>query len=181
MNVGGPMKAAISQLPYRASLKIGLQFKRRFWEEDEAIYGGLTYTDQPNALIGYPSSDHFSSGKGVLLGAYVMDEPAYAAAAKPPEERIEYALTLGQKIHKQYRKEFDCGVAVAWHRVPWTLGCSAIWSDEKREQHYNNLCAIDGRIVLAGEHASRIPDWQEGSVTSATDAVLRLHSKALAA
>lgn len=180
MNVGGAMNAAINQLPYRASLKIGLQFKRRFWEEDEQIFGGLTYTDQANALIGYPSSDHFSGGKGVLLGAYVMDEPAYLAAAKQPQDRIEDALKQGEKIHKQYRKEYDGGVAVAWHRVPWTLGCSAIWTEERREQHYNNLCAIDGRIVLAGEHASRIPDWQEGSVTSATDAILRLHTKVLA-
>ena len=30
-----------------ASCKVGLQFERRFWEEDEAIYGGITYTDLP--------------------------------------------------------------------------------------------------------------------------------------
>ena len=46
--------------------------------------------------------------------------------------------------------------------------------------HYDNLCAIDGRIVLAGEHASRIPAWQEGAVTSALDAISRLHQKVMA-
>jgi hypothetical protein len=30
-----------------ASCKVGLQFERRFWEEDEAIYGGITDTDVP--------------------------------------------------------------------------------------------------------------------------------------
>jgi monoamine oxidase len=40
---------------------------------------------------------------------------------------------------------------------------------------------MDGRIVLAGEHASRIPAWQEGAVTSALDAITRLHKKAMSA
>jgi len=42
---------------------------------------------------------------------------------------------------------------------------------------YDNLCALDGRIVLANEHASRLPGWQEGSVLSAMDAIGRLHAK----
>ena len=47
MNVGAPMQNAIDSLPYAPAVKVGLQFKRRFWEEDEAIYGGITYTDLP--------------------------------------------------------------------------------------------------------------------------------------
>ena len=35
INVGAPMKAAIDAPAYAPSIKIGLQFKRRFWEEDE--------------------------------------------------------------------------------------------------------------------------------------------------
>ena len=125
----------------------------------------ITYTNQPNAIIGYPMWDYFSKGKGVLLGAYTFGEPAFIAAAKSPEERIKDALEYGAKIHPQYKEEFECGVAVAWHRVPWTLGCAGAWTEEGRAEHYDNLCALDGRIVLAGEHASRIPAWQEGAVT----------------
>ncbi len=65
--------------------------------------------------------------------------------------------------------------------MPWTLGCAGFWTEEARAQHYDNLCAIDGRIVLAGEHASRIPAWQEGAVTSALDAIERLHKKVMSA
>jgi monoamine oxidase len=95
MNVGGPMKTAINQIPYMAALKVGLQMKRRFWEQDEHIYGGVTYTNQPNTMIGYPQWDFFSKGKGVLLGSYCFGTPAYIAAAKPPEERIKDALEYG--------------------------------------------------------------------------------------
>jgi monoamine oxidase len=77
--------------------------------------------------------------------------------------------------------EYECGAAVAWHRVPWTLGCASQWTEATRAQHYENLCAIDGRIVLAGEHASYLGGWQEGAVTSATDAITRVHQRVMAA
>ena len=76
--------------------------------------------------------------------------------------------------------EFENGVSVAWHRVPFTLGCAGDWSDEARSAHYNDLCQIDGRIVLAGEHASYIPAWQEGAILSALDAIQRLHKRVVA-
>ena len=88
---------------------------------------------------------------------------------------VEY----GAQIHPQYAGEFQHGVAVAWHRVPWTLGCAGHWTEALRAQHYDNLCAIDGRIVLAGEHASRIPAWQEGALLSALDAIRRLHTRVM--
>lgn len=178
--VSAPLRNAIDALSYDASVKIGLQFRRRFWEQDEAIYGGMSYTDQPIGMIGYPSTGFFSDGPGVLLGAYTFGGGAYKLSAMSPEERIQTALDSGAQLHKQYREEFQNGVSVAWHRVPWTLGCAAAWTDELREQHYDNLCAIDGRIVLAGEHASRLPAWQEGAILSALDAIGRLHARVLA-
>jgi len=89
-------------VPYGASTKIGLQFKRRFWEEDEQIYGGITYTDLPIWQIGYANTSYGSSGKGVLLGAYVFDSPyAYEFTALPPEDRLKKAVEYGAQIHPQ--------------------------------------------------------------------------------
>jgi len=70
---------------------------------------------------------------------------------------------------------------VAWHRSPFTMGCFGLWTADTRAKYYDDLCAIDGRIVLAGEHASYIGGWQEGAVTSALDAITRLHQRAIAA
>jgi monoamine oxidase len=39
----------------------------------------------------------------------------------------------------------------------------------------------DGRIVLAGEHASRLGGWQEGALLSSLDAIRRVHQRVLAA
>jgi monoamine oxidase len=60
------------------------------------------------------------------------------------------------------------------------MGCFGMWSEATRARHYDDLCRIDGRIALAGEHASFIGGWQEGAVTSALDAVGRLHQLAVA-
>jgi monoamine oxidase len=180
INVGAPMANAIRQVPYEASIKVGLQFKRRFWEQDEAIYGGISYTDLPISLIGYPSTGHNASGRAVLLGAYAYGPYAYEFTALPPEERVRLAVDWGAQIHPQYRGEFENGIAIGWHRAPGALGCYGLWNDESRKAHYNNLCQIDGRIALAGEHASYLPAWQEGAVLSALDTITRLHERVMA-
>ena len=180
IDVSDRMKAAIDAVPYSPSVKIGLQFKRRFWEEDEAIYGGISYTDLAIRQIAYPNTGFNSSGKGVLLGAYLFDGPnAYEFTAMPPAERIARAVEFGASIHPQYRAEYDNGVAVAWHRMPFALGCAGNWTDKARAEHYDDLCQIDGRIVLAGEHASYIPAWQEGAILSSLNAIARLHDRAV--
>ncbi len=175
---GARMKAAIDAVPYMSAVKIGLQFKRRFWEEDEAIYGGISYTDLPIRQIAYPNSGLDGGGRGVLLGGYIFEgSNAYEFASMPPPQRVERAVALGAQIHRQYPAEFENGVAVAWQRAPFTLGCAGYWTDEARVAHYDDLCQIDGRIALAGEHASYLPAWQEGAVLSSLDAVTRLHHR----
>ena len=182
LDVGPKMKAAIDAVPYLASVKVGLQFKRRFWEEDEAIFGGISYTDLPIGVIGYPNMDFNRGGRGVLLGAYAFLGPnAFEFTALPPAERVKRAVAYGAQIHPQYEAEFETGIAVAWHRVPFTLGCAANWSEAARRDHYHDLCAVDGRIVLAGEHASYVNAWQEGAILSALDAITRLHQRVVAA
>lgn len=180
MNVGHKLKAAISAVPYLSSVKVGLQFKRRFWEQDERIYGGITYTNLPIMTISYPSTSFNTGGPGVLLGGYIWGTDAMHFTSMTPQERVQKAIEYGAQIHPQYRTEFDNGVAVAWHRSPFTLGCFGSWSDETRAAHYDDLCTLDGRIVLAGEHASFLGGWQEGAVTSAHDAIGRLHQRAVA-
>jgi monoamine oxidase len=176
ISVSGRMKSAIDAVPYAPAVKIGLQFKRRFWEEDEAIYGGISYTDLPIQQIAYPNADLNRNGPGVLLGAYVVGGAnSFEFTSLHPAERVARAVEFGSIIHPQYPAEFENGISVAWHRVPFAMGCAGYWTEKTRSEHYNDLCQIDGRILLAGEHASYIPAWQEGAILSALDAIERLH------
>ena len=182
LDVGARMKAAIDAVPYASSVKVGLQFKRRFWEEDEAIYGGISYTDLPIRQIAYPNTGFNAGGRGVLLGGYMYEGAnAYEFTSLPPAERVARAVEFGASIHPQYKAEFENGVSVAWHRAPFALGCAGNWTDQARQEHYDDLCRIDGRIVLAGEHASWLPAWQEGAILSSLDAIARLHQRVVKA
>lgn len=177
-NLSSGLSNIISSMPYNGSTKVGLEFNRRFWEEDEQIYGGITYTDQAISQISYPSTGYQSDGPAVLLGAYTWRGPnTFKFNAMQPEERIEWALRMGEKIHPQYRDEFKTGVSVTWHKVPWVLGCSGIWQD--RERDYDEAIKIDNRVVCAGEHLSYLPAWQEGAILSSLDAISRLHDKVI--
>ncbi|WP_274426824.1 FAD-dependent oxidoreductase [Chelativorans sp. YIM 93263] len=178
-NFSGPMNNAIAALPYAASVKFGLQMRRRFWEEDEAIFGGISYTNLPISLIGYPSTDFNSGGKGVLLGGYSWGPYAYEFTSMAPEERVRLAVEQGARIHPQYNDEFENGIAVGWHRVPWTLGCYGVWTEETREEHYPTAADFDGRVLMAGEHISYIPAWMEGAILSSLDAITRLHERVM--
>jgi monoamine oxidase len=97
--------------------KIGLQFRRRFWEEEDSIHGGRTWTDQEIGQIIYPSHD-FQRRKGILVG-YFMDFKRTMRERTSPE-RQRMALEQGARIHPQYTTEFETAFSVSWPRVPWS-------------------------------------------------------------
>src|SRR5258708_3749502 len=102
INVGAAMQAAIGAVPYASSVKVGLQFKRRFCEEDDLIFGGISYTDLPIRQISYPSTDFNTAGKGVLLGCYTLNGPnSYDFTAIAPEERVRPAVDYRAQVHPQ--------------------------------------------------------------------------------
>jgi monoamine oxidase len=174
VQVSAPLQAAIAAVPYASSVKVGLEFKRRFWEQDEQIYGGISFTDLPISVMSYPSHGYFSQGPAVLLGGYMFGAAAYEFAGMEPDQRVRAALDQGAKLHRQYPSEFSNGVAVAW-----SLGCCSMWSEESRKAHYRTLTTMEGRIVLAGEHASYVGCWQEGALLSSIAAITQLHQRAV--
>ncbi len=181
VQASAPMRAAIQAVPYASSVKVGLEFKRRFWEQDDRIYGGISFTNQPISQVSYPSTRYFTDGPGVMLGGYMFGPAAYAFSGMTPAERVEEALRQGSVLHPQYREEFSNGIGVAWSRMPWTLGCCSAWSEETRRAHYKAMTTMDNRLVLAGEHASYVGCWQEGAILSSVSAVTQLHQRAVSA
>jgi monoamine oxidase len=140
--------------------------------------------------INFPLTYEYEQTLFQPIGGMDMIAQAFARAVGEVGALITYnakvtditqrAVEYGAQIHPQYNEEFDTGVAVAWHRVPWTLGCYGMWKSDTRRDHYKNLCAIDGRTVLAGEHCSYVNAWQEGAILSALSAITRLHARVVA-
>lgn len=179
--LSAPMKAAMDGAAYAPVGKIGLQMKRRFWEEDHWIYGGHVYTDFSEiGSISLPSTNWLGQ-KGTLLGYYQFGGDAAKVSALSPADRAKFAVDFGQKVFPQYAENFETAFSVAWHRVQYNLGGWATWSDETRARDYPVLLQPDNRIYLAGEHLSHIGGWQAGGIESAWMQIDALHKRASAA
>lgn len=179
MDVSAQFKEAIEAgANYGSAGKIGLQFKRRFWEEDEWIYGGLSLFNVPQiSMIAYPTYG-FLTQKGVLQGYYNFAPVAIEVGNLSPAERTEVALAGGELIHGEaYRTEFENAFSVSWDRVRYSLGSWSGWTSQGRQQYYPTLLEPDGRIYLAGEMLSWVPAWQEGAIAAAWMQIEKLHER----
>lgn len=174
-----PLRTAINAVPFQNSSRIGLLFKRRFWEEDDRIYGGITWTNQPINEIYYPSHG-FNDAKGVLIGYYMFGPAADEVAGMTPEERTEYALRQGEKIHPQYRAEFEHAVSVSWSTVPHIKGCLAHFPEALMKTLYTVLIKPEDRFYIAADWASPLGGWQAGAFEAARLAVKDIHTRTLA-
>ena len=156
---------------YVPAAKVAFEAKRRFWEEDEHIYGGISWTSQDITQMWYPSTD-FHGRSGIVVGAYIWTtEIGEKFAALGRQERIRLALAQGEKLHPKYRSDVGKGVAVAWAKVPFNRGAWCEWSEEAKRNAYPVLLEPDGPFLFAGEHVSNLPGWQEGAMLSAYKAI----------
>ncbi len=175
-NLSADIRRAADFIPYIKTGKIGLQFKRRFWEEDDHIYGGISKTNQDITQIFYPSYG-FHSPKGVLKGYYNFHARAEAFAQLSPQAREQKALEEGGKIHPQYAKEFENSFSLAWHKIPFSEGGWADYSSETRKRFYPVLLNPDGAVYFAGEHTTYLNAWMAGAFASARRTVKQIHER----
>jgi len=160
-------KSAIAACDYIKAVKIAFQADRRFWEEDQQIYGGISWTSRDITQLWYPSYG-FHAQKGILIGAYIWtDAIGERFGAMAPQERLEAAVISGEKIHPGYRNFVSNGISVCWAKVPYSAGAWSLWTPDARRSSYPTLNVPDGPIYFAGEHMSYLNGWQEGAVLSA--------------
>jgi monoamine oxidase len=173
------MTTAMRGVPYAMAGRAGAQFKRRFWEEDDWIYGGQSFTNVPEiGVLDYPDTDYFAP-KGVLLVYYNRGTAAAKVSILSLKERMELAIKYGQRIHPTFAEDFENGFSVAWHRMPYSLGAWPSYTATSRQQYYPRLLEPDGRIYLVGEHLSYITAWMEGAVQAAWLQVAKLHARVM--
>ena len=178
INLSSDLMAAVKATTYSNSAKMGLAMKRRFWEEDDQIFGGHLYSNLPLGEFSYPSNDYFSR-KGVLLGLYA-NAPVADLLERSIAERVEHVLTHASKVHPQIRQEFESAYAVWWRKVKYSQGGYATGGAAARR---TELAKIDNRIVIgsAATAPQSSPDWMEGAVAAGWQALSSLHDRAMRA
>ncbi len=174
-----PVKAAIAYAVGVSVGKIGLEYRRRFWEEDEDILGGITNTNLDLSTIWYPSYGYLGR-RGTVIGYYNFGANAETYSRLTPEERRARAVAQGKKIHGDpYETELDSHFSVAWHRTRYSQGGWVSWPSRTAGQ-YELLLQPEGHTYFAGDHLSYYIAWQSGAIDSARKVVTELHDRVLA-
>lgn len=168
-NLPADYVAAANAMPLHAAGKVAWQAER-FWETQDQIYGGISWTTDVITQIWYPSSD-FLSGQGTLTGAYMYGEAAERFNAMPIADRLRTAREQGERLHAGYADKVKHGMAIGWNNMAFArMG----WTDEANESFgplAQTLATPHGRFQMAGCQLTFWSGWQEGALISAWEAV----------
>lgn len=177
-NFTSDVSRAIDKIVYIPTGKMGMQFKRRFWEEDEMIYGGITHTNNILYQLFYPSNDYLGK-KGLMITYYNFNDRAKAIGEMSYKEREKIAYEKGLLIHPQYQQEYDHKYfSVSWHKTKYSMGGWGIYSEEERQILYKKLLTPDKQVYFAGEHLTYLNGWMAGALESARSVITALHARA---
>jgi monoamine oxidase len=168
---------AVAACVYDPTCKLGWQANKRFWENDQnQIYGGISYTDDEITQMWYPSYDYFTKN-GTLTGVYNYDQDAIRFGDMSLEERIKTARKGAIKLHPEFADTqlvpSDKAISIAWQNIPNEGGGWANW-DPNSDDHtkaYSRLLDPDRRFYVVGDQVSQLPGWQEGAMMSAQHVV----------
>lgn len=175
----GAKQRAIRELSYDSATKVLAVTRRRFWEQEEGIFGGGTYTDLPTATTWYPSDNatardpKVSTAPAVFLASYSWGQTARRLATLPHTQRSSLALTHLARVHPQLTRAGEVRRTASWswdnHR--WSGGAFAWFMPGQWSALHRHVVAPEGRIHFAGEHVSLSHTWMQGALESALIAV----------
>ena len=163
---------------WQPASKLAWPATRRFWEEDDEIYGGSSMVDDLPMQFWYPSGE-IGTATGVLLGAYVVGPSAQTWTRLSRTRQAALSARYAQRMHRGFRGAAGQPIAVDWLDQPFQKGAwGSVAEDPAEDGLYGLLRRLDGRVVLAGDYLSHLSGWQEGAVLSAHHAAGQVAARA---
>lgn len=165
---------AIRSSHFEPLYKIGLRFKKRFWEMDtdrfRASFGGQSVTDLPSRWFVYPPFDLHGEGPGTMQLYAWMSDAAIMATVDPTErERIALRDLQTVYININISELFIESYQAMWAEK-WPAG-DAMFYPGQFKNYFNSLRTPEGNVFFAGEHLSEHHTWIVGAMESAEIAV----------
>lgn len=162
-----------------SSGKLGIEYKSRWWETKDRIYGGASNTDLDISQIMYPPDNHHSK-RGVVVAYYATGTRHEKFEVLKHSGRLAKALDEGAKIHgSKYKRQIASSFSGAWKLTRYSEGAWMSWPGGAREsQAYRTLLQPVGRIYFSGDHLSNAIAWQHGAFVSARSVVGQLNERA---
>ncbi|MYL71575.1 NAD(P)-binding protein [Halobacillus litoralis] len=146
------------------AVKIGIEFKNRFWER---IGVGNAVTDQPTRYSYIPSHGRGTPGPAVLLASYTWGHDSELWTSLSLEGKVKEALTDLAKIYGNVvYKEYLTTVAYDWALNPFSAGAFTLFLPGQGENFSAVMKKTEGRLHFAGEGPSDFHGWIEGAIES---------------
>lgn len=193
-----PYQKILGETTYANAYKVAWE-SRRFWEQDDNIYGGLEFVNVGCSPIWFPSAGMFSE-RGVLVSGY-QDEAGTPFEALAIPAKFEESRRSIERLHPGRGRELEKPMIVEWGKMQFNEGSwlKSFTPHEKApgislnkqtgqgtnpaaartqtDPAYQQLITPDGPIIFAGDHCSHVVAWQEGAALSALYAVNQLAEK----
>lgn len=177
-NLPKDVVAAMKSASVSDAGKIGIEYSRRWWEQDHDLYGGITNSSNELANMWFPSHG-FQGDGGVVIGYYNTGASARTYGQLSPAARQAKAVAQGAEIFgPTYAEGVQSAFSVDWRSVPHIEGAWVSWPDGQGPgTPYAKLLEPSGRVHFAGDHLSHAIAWQHGAMTSARAAVAAIHTR----
>jgi monoamine oxidase len=166
---------AIRELLSLPAVKIGIEFKHRFWEK---LKVGNAISDRTTRFSYIPSHSTGVDGPGILLASYTWGHDAMLWNSLSNDELIYYALKDLAKVYgKVVYQEFLQGVSFNWSKNPFSAGCFTLFTPGQKNDLGDFIHQPEGRLHFAGEHTSSFHGWIEGAVESGIRAAYEVNGR----
>ena len=151
---------------------------RRFWEEDDDIYGGSSTRGIPGHTVIYPSYGYFGK-KGVIQSAYAFGAQSEELGKLSLDEQVAQAIERTEPIHPgQFRKHYDGkAFSITWEKTRYQEGGWSSWSPMDRYRTLPTLLEPHGRVYFAGDYVAQLTAWQVGAIESAWTQIEKVHAR----
>ncbi|KAI9895059.1 MAG: hypothetical protein M1814_000284 [Vezdaea aestivalis] len=179
--------SAIRTVNYDAAVKVGMQFKTRWWEHlPRPILGGESFTDLSIRMIVYPSYGFaVKDPPGVVIASYTWAQDAHRICSFTSAENIPAltALILHSlsQIHNvslsMLNEQHISTYPYSWYGSPLSMGAFAAYGPDQFARLLPILAkpaGKNGRLHFAGEGLSAGHQWIIGALDSGLRSVNEL-------
>lgn len=166
---------AIREVTNVPSVKVGIEFKNRFWED---LHYGNIVSDLPSRFTYMPSHDQGSGKPGVILASYSWGQNALLWNSKSKEAILAEVLHELSKVYgNQVYTEFLNYFVYNWSKNPYSAGCFTLYTPGQVSDIGDYIHKPEGRIHFSGEHTSSFHGWIEGAVESGVRAAYEVNER----
>ena len=118
-NLGAPYKKVIDECTYASAYKVAWE-SRRFWEQDDNIYGGLEFVNTGCSPIWFPSAGMFTD-RGIVVSGYT-DEGTSPFSKLSMSDKFAESRKSIERLHPGKGKELEKPMYLCWGKMEWNDG-----------------------------------------------------------